>query len=109
MKAFSAVADIQRAGSSSLLFRVSAFKLDGHLPLLGKLRLVLLKESGDTLVGLEQLADGVVVVEGINNVGNVFAHIDLNVPGLLADLGLTVYQVRGEDLVNDPLFVTSCE
>ena len=41
---------------------------------------MLFQQIVDTLGGVEQVADRFVVVERINDVSHVLAHIDLNVP-----------------------------
>ena len=45
-----------------------------------KCGIVTVKQRMDTLDRVKQVADGLVVVEGIDNVGNILAHIDLGIP-----------------------------
>ena len=53
----------------------------------------------DPLDRIEKLADGIVMVEGVDDVGNVFAHIDLYVPLTLQQVRTAVYEVGGEHTV----------
>ena len=79
-------------------------KLD--LKLSAKLCVVLVDKSVDLLDGVEDEADRLIVVKGINDVGNVLAHTYFNVPGLVCKLGVVVDEVSGEDLINDAFLVS---
>lgn len=59
----------------------------------------------DPLVGIQQIADGGIVVQGIDDIGDVFAHVAADVPLPLEKLRGLVDQVGGEDAVDDPLFI----
>ena len=66
---------------------------------------MLIHKLVDTLGLIKQSADGLVVVQGVDNQCNVFAHIDFNVPFSFKKLGHTVNEVGGEDLGEKTLFV----
>lgn len=59
----------------------------------------------DPLVGIQQVADGGIVVQGIDDIGDVFAHVAADVPLPLEKFRGLVDQVGGEDAVDDPLFI----
>ena len=64
---------------------------------------MLLHQSIDTIGGVQQIADGLIMVQVFDQICNVLAHIDLNVPRSCAKLCGTVNQVGGEDLLNQAL------
>ena len=70
---------------------------------------MLVDESVDLLDGVKDEADRLVVVECIDNVGNVLAHAYLNVPCLLCESGIVIDKVGCEDLVDDAVFVCLVE
>ena len=74
-----------------------------------KRRLVAIDEIMDAFNGIEQIADGLVMVEGIDDICNVLAHINLNVPLLGEQFGRTVDKVCGEDLVKDTVLICSID
>ena len=57
---------------------------------------MLVHKSVDTLDGIEKVADGCIVVERIDYVGYVLAHIYLNVPLSAVKLGTAVNQIGGK-------------
>ena len=67
---------------------------------------MLVDESVDLLDGVEDVADRLVVVEGVDDVGNVLAHTYLNVPGLVCKLGIVIDEVGGKDLVDDTFLIS---
>ena len=79
--------------------RGSVFLLKIDLDLLGQRLAVLVHEILNALNGVEQRADGLIVIQGINEVRNVLAHVYLNEPGLGSQFGATVDQVGGKHAV----------
>ena len=59
----------------------------------------------DSVNGIEKLADGAVAVHGIDDISNVFCHINGCVPRAFIDLGIVLVEVWGNDLINDSVFV----
>ena len=59
----------------------------------------------DSLNGVKEVADSAVVVEGIDDVCNVFAKVNLYIPLLLLKLFRTIDKVGGEYLVKVTLLV----
>ena len=70
---------------------------------------MLLDKSVDLLDGVKNEADRLVVVEGIDDVGNVLAHAYLNVPLLLCQSGVVIDEVGGKDLIDDTVLVSLIE
>ena len=60
----------------------------------------------DALNGIEQIANGVVMVKGVDNIRNVFAHIYLNEPISVIELGTSVNKVCTEDLIKGLICVS---
>ena len=64
------------------------------------LRLVVaIDDVQDLLSGIEQIADGTVVVERIDEISEVFAHTAAHIPGTILELRFLVDQVCCDDLV----------
>lgn len=66
---------------------------------------MLLKKLVDAFGGVKQIADGLVVVESVDDVSNVLGKVDLGVPLALKKLGRTINKVGGKDTVEESLFV----
>ena len=64
---------------------------------------MLFHKALDALYRIEQGADCSIVVERIDQICNVFAHIDLDVPRLGCKLGTAINQVGGENQTHPPL------
>ncbi len=66
--------------------------------------LILCHHLLDSFAGIQKIADGGVVVQGIDDVGDIFAHITVDVPGPLQQFRGLVDQVGGEHLVDQTVF-----
>ena len=55
--------------------------------------------------GRQSLSNGNIVVEGVDNGGNVFAHICLQIPRPIQKLFRTIVQVGCNDIVNVTFFI----
>ena len=62
---------------------------------------VALYDLQDLFSGIEQVADGTVVIEGINDISKILAHTAAYIPGAVLQLGLLVNEVGSNDLVKD--------
>ena len=85
------------------------FVVNVQLKLLCNFLLVAFKQVIDTLYGTEKLADGCVMVKGIDDICNVFAHIYLAVPLSCEKLGSAIYKVCGEDSVKESILISLVE
>ena len=92
-----------------LCLNILWIKSEFDLKLTAKLRVVLVDERVDLLDGIEDEADRLVVVESIDDVGNVLAHTYLNIPRLGSKLGIVIDEVGGEDLIDDTFLVSLIE
>ena len=70
---------------------------------------MLIEKSMDSLDRIKKLADCFVVVQRVDNVGNVLTHIYLNVPILSVKLGAAVNEVSGKYLINNSVSVCLIE
>ena len=57
---------------------------------------MLIKHSVNLLGLIKKMADSLIVVEGINDICNILAHINLGVPLSFKESRLSVYKVGGE-------------
>ena len=70
---------------------------------------MLCNDCVDSLCGIKQFADSCIVVESVDDVGNVLAHINVNVPGLFQKTGTAVYQVGGKYLGDGTVSISLIE
>ena len=70
----------------------------GHL-----LVIVALEQSVNPVVGIQELAEAAVVVQGGDDVGDILAHVRLDEPFRLGEFRFPVGQVGGDDPVDDPV------
>ena len=56
--------------------------------------------------GIQEIRDGAVMIERINDVGNVFAHAAADVPGALQKLGRLINQVCSQNPVDQSIAVS---
>ena len=70
---------------------------------------MLVNKRVDLLNGVKEVAERVVMVEGVNYICNVLAHIYRNVPLAREDLGVGVGEVSGEYSVDYSLAVCLIE
>ena len=87
---------------------VSLFCMYGKL-LLEFACLDAIHQSMDTSDGVEQIGGGSVAVEGVNDIRDILAHIDLTVPFTGEKLRCTVDQVGGVDAVEQTFLVAGVE
>ena len=87
---------------------VSLFCMYGKL-LLEFACLDAIHQSMDTSDRIEQIGGGSVAVEGVNDIRDILAHIDLAVPFTGEKLGCTVDQVGGVDAVKQTFLVAGVE
>lgn len=59
----------------------------------------------DPLHRIEQIADGSIVIQGVDDIGNVFAHIAVDVPLAAKQFRRLVDQVGGENPVDQAILV----
>ena len=83
---------MQRSESQKVLLQLSLF--------------VLIKNLVNSVSLVKKMADCSVVVECINDICNVLAHINLGVPVSCKKLGSSVNEVGGKDLINNSLLVS---
>jgi hypothetical protein len=74
-----------------------------------KLSLMLIYQRMDALCRIKQTADGSVVIERVDQICHVLAHIDLGVPRLGQKLGTTVGQIGRENTINNAIGVRLIE
>lgn len=67
---------------------------------------MLVEKLVDTLCGVEKVADGLIVVKGIDDVSNVLGKVNLLVPLALKKLGRAVNKVGGEDFIEETIFIS---
>ena len=60
---------------------------------------MLIHQGLNALNGIEQSADGCIIVEGVDEICYVFAHIHLGVPLFVCQFGTAVDEVGGKDAV----------
>lgn len=63
----------------------------------------------DTLHRVQQIADGSIVVERVDNVGDILAHIAVDIPLSAEQLRCLVDQVRGEYTADGAVLVSLVE
>ena len=64
---------------------------------------VLSQQPVDPLGRRQQIAQGCVMIKVVDNEGNIFAHIHINIVRSLKKIRSLIYQVRGQYPVNDSL------
>ena len=66
-------------------------------------------DARNPLIGIQQVADGGVVVQGIDDVGDIFAHVAVDVPFPAQQLRCLIDQVRSQHPVDDSFFISPVE
>ena len=79
------------------------FKID--LKLTALLCLMLVHNVMDTLNRIEKTTDGMIVVQCVDNVSYILAHINLAVPRLVLETGTAIDQVGGKDLIDNTFLI----
>ena len=77
-----------------------------HFDLTALTRLVLLHKIVDSLHGVKKRADRVVMIECVDDVRHVLAHIDLAIPRSLDQTRAMIDKIGGKDLVNKAICVS---
>lgn len=67
------------------------------------LLLVLAYQSLDSVIGIQESGDGIVVIQGVDDIGDVLAHSAADVVVAGEELFALVHQIGGDDLVDDPV------
>ena len=60
----------------------------------------------DAFCGVKQIAERAVMIERIDDVGDILAQITAAVPGFLQKLGSLIDQVGGKDFIDDSLIIS---
>ena len=62
------------------------------------------QEAVNSVGGVEQFADGHIVIERIDNIGDVFGHLHFRIPLPLPQFGGAIDQIGGKYPVEKPAF-----
>ena len=84
--------DVRQGGLPDIQFRHRLHQTNAGF---GLLLVVAVQQAVDTVVGVQQLGQGAVVVQGGDDIRDILAHIRLNEPGSSLEFGGAVGQIGG--------------